>query len=173
MSSRLTQARRAVWDAIDNWPGLANTFRQKFRFESGPQDGAVPEAAHRPDAPSAHADLPAIAILPGAVTPRWASNLQQDHPYTLTIRYWTAGRCIDRSEALWDEIIKAVHRAKPGENLDIDTYLKQGTGYAIPAGYGPSRMTFVKLGRDQKVDATMHEFSLVLRMKINPRTGTL
>lgn len=173
MSSRLTSARRSVWQAIDNWEGLANTFRKKFRFESTTVEGTHAEAAHRPEAPTSQADLPAIAIMPGAATPQWATNMQMDHPYTLLVRYWTAGRNVDRSEEIWDEIIQAVHRAKPEGNLDIDTYVKEGTGYAIPAGYGPSRMSFVKLGETQKFDATLHEFTIVLRMKINPRTGTL
>ncbi len=172
MSSRLTTARKSVWQAIDNWPALATTFRKKYRFESQLR-AESPEAAHRPDGPSSHADLPAISIMPGGATPRWATNLQQDHPYTLVVRYWTAGKHVDKSEEIWDEIIKAVHRAKPEGNLDIDTYVKEGTGYAIPAGYGPSRMSFVKLGENQKFDATLHEFTIVLRMKINPRTGTL
>lgn len=174
MSSRLTTARQSVWSAIDNWAGLDGVFRKKFRFESANTAGA-PEAAHRPDAPTSQTDLPAIAIMPGAVTPQWATNLQADHPYTLVIRYWTAGRHVDKSEEIWDQIIQAVHRAKPDGNLDIDTYVKEGTGYAVPAGYGPSRMSFVKLGNqgNQQFDATLHEFTLVLRMKINPRTGTL
>jgi len=172
--SRLTQARRSVWDAIDHWPALDKVFRQKYRFESKPQEGRPAEASHRPESPTSIADLPAIAIMPSAVTPKWATNLQKDHPYSLDIVYWTPGRFVDTSEALWDELIKAIYQSRPEGNLDIDTYLKEGTGYAIPVGEGPSKISFVKLGRDKdKVDATQHIFQLVLRMKITPRADTL
>ena len=172
MSSRLTLARRSVWDAIDNWPALENTFRRKYRFES---TGSTGEATHRPDAPTCMADLPAIAIVPSAVFPQWATNLQKDHPYALDIFYWTPGRHVDKSEEIWDEIVKAIYQSKPTDNLPEDTYLKGGTGYSSPVGEGPSKMTFEKIGRDggQQFDVTQHQFQLVLRMKINPRSTNL
>lgn len=172
-TGRLTKARRSVWDAIENWPALADLFQAKFRFESKIQDGRLVEPAHRPDAPTSPSELPAIAIMPSAVTPKWATNLQKDHPYALDIVYWTPGRCVDLSESIWDELIKAFYQSKPPGNLDIDTYIKEGTGYAIPVGEGPSKISFVKLGRDGKVEATQHIFQLVLRMKITPRGATL
>lgn len=173
MSSRLTTARQSVWDAIDNWPALATTFKKKFRFESTQLRAESVEATHRPDGPTSQADLPAIAIFPSAVFPKWATNLQKDHPYSLDIIYWTPGKHVDKSEEIWDELIKAIYQSKPEENAAIDTYIKGGTGYAIPVGEGPSKISFVKLGKEQKVDATQHQFTLVLRMMINPRSTNL
>ncbi len=128
--SRLTQARRSVWDAIDHWPALDKVFRQKYRFESKPQEGRPAEASHRPESPTSIADLPAIAIMPSAVTPKWATNLQKDHPYSLDIVYWTSG-AIRRHEreVLLDELIKVIYQSRPEvEPRHRHVPSKRGTG---------------------------------------------
>lgn len=162
--SVLTDARRAIWDSIDNWGPLRDVFRLKLSFDSTRLEGP-----HRPQAPSGTADLPAIAIMPVRVTPRWVTNVTQDHPYVLRVSYWTADTLIDKHEAVWDEIVKAIYRAHPNPAYPRDTYLKQATGVSMPIGFGPSSTAPVELNG---LPAIRTDFDLALKLTISPLTGT-
>jgi hypothetical protein len=163
--SILTDARRAVWDSIDNWGPLRDVFKMKVAFDSNRLEGP-----HRPEGPTGVADLPAIAIVPSRVTPRWVTNQTQNHPYVLRVSYWTPDFLVDKAEELWDEIVKAVYRAHPNPEYPRDTYLKRATGISMPIGFGPSTTTRVELN---KVPAFRIDFDLVLKITVSPLTGVL
>ena len=163
--SILTDARRAIWDSIDNWGSTRDLFRWKASFDSDRKEGA-----HRPQAPSGVGDFPAIMILPVRVTPRWVTNQTQDHPYVLRVSYWTAGTLIDKHEPIWDEIVTAIYRAHPNPAYPRDTYLKRATGTSMPIGFGPSSTSPVSVNG---LEAIRTDFDLALKITVTPLTGVL
>jgi hypothetical protein len=152
----LTTARQAVWDAIDNWPALANTFRQKIRFEksSGTKLGLIDS-----EEPSGQ-DFPCIAVSPSVVNPTWLGNQVQFRPYSLTITIWTAGwDSVNQNEQIWEDVINAIYKCKLPD--DSDTYIGAATN-AGPYGFGNSRWTRVTFPNKQK--AWNHSFDVVLKI---------
>lgn len=163
--SILTDARRAIWDSIDKWPGLDGVFKLKLSFDSTRLEGP-----HRPQVPSGVADMPAIAVFPVRVVPKWVTNNTQDHPYVLRISYWTADTLIDKNEAIWDELIKAIYQAHPDPKYPRKTYLKDATGISMPIGVGPSSTQLVTL---DKLPAVRTDFDVALKITTAPLTKDL
>ncbi|CAB4177903.1 hypothetical protein UFOVP1004_37 [uncultured Caudovirales phage] len=152
----ITQARQAVWDAIDNWPALQGAFRRKVRFE--PSQSGQQFMSPAVDTP-ALGDFPSISISPSAIVPAWIGNQVQFHPLSLTVQILTAGwDSVPKSEELWTEVINAVYHAAPAGG---DTYIGTATGRG-PYGFGNSRWTRTQFPNGQK--AWSHSFDLVLKI---------
>lgn len=153
----ITDARQAVWDAIDNWPALATSFRRKIRYE--PNQSGQLFMSPAADSPALQ-DFPSISISPSAIVPSWIGNQVQFHPLSLTVQILTAGwDSVPKSEELWTEVINAVYHGKP--DVDSDTYIGTATGRG-PYGFGNSRWTRVTFPNGQK--AWSHSFDLVLKI---------
>lgn len=151
----LTDARLAVWDAIDNWGPLQGRFRQKMRFAPSVAGKLTQEA----DEPSG-VDFPAISIAPSAINPVWLGNQIQFRPLSLTVTIWTRGwNSVGESEELWEGVIDAIYKCKLPDNSD--TYIGAATN-AGPYGFGNSRWTRVKFANETK--AWSHSFDVVLKI---------
>lgn len=152
----LTDARNAVWDAIDNWPALSGAFRQKIRFEPS-QAGKLMMPAK--DEPSG-VDFPAISVAPSAVNPVWLGNQVQFRPVSLSIQIWTSGwDSLPQNEQLWEDVVEAIYKAKPDGGGD--TYIGSATAHG-PYGFGNSRWVRVTFPNGQK--AWSHTFDVVLKI---------
>lgn len=152
----LTDARQAVWNAIDHWPALEGAFRQKLRFEPNVSGklGVLDS-----DQPSG-TDFPAISIVPSVVNPVWLGNQVQFRPLSLTISIWTQGwNSLPKNEELWEDVIDAIYKCKLPD--DSDTYVGAATMHG-PYGFGNSRWVQVTLPNGQK--AWRHSFDVVLKI---------
>lgn len=153
----ITDARQAVWNAIDNWPALNGAFRRKVRFE--PSQAGQQFMSPAVDSP-ALGDFPSISIAPSAIVPAWIGNQTQFHPLSLTIQILTSGwDSVPKSEELWSEVIQAVYHSRP--TPEADTYIGTATGRG-PYGFGNSRWTRTQFQNGQK--AWSHSFDLVLKI---------
>lgn len=114
----LTEARRAVWQAIDNWPALSNAFAQKVRYdrELSMLDNVEPSIS----------DLPAIAIAPVSNVPDWFLNRVQHWVYLLDLTIWTPDWVLEPAEDLLEKTMDALYRSRPNAASGptyLETYL--------------------------------------------------
>lgn len=112
--SILTVGRRAVWQAIDNWPALQDVFKAKFRGEGDMPRSFLPgERVNLEDGPTSQNQLPAISILPATLETEWILNQLQQNSYGLAVILWTDGWGVTQSEYLWQQVIEAIFKCKP------------------------------------------------------------
>ena len=152
----LTDARNAVWNAIDNWTALQNTFRQKIRFERSAGSKLMLANTDEPTG----VDFPAIAVAPSVVNPIWLGNQVQFRPLSLTISIWTAGwDSLPQNEEIWGNVLDAIYKCKPVGGGD--TYIGAATAHG-PYGFGNSRWQRITFANQQK--AWRHDFDVVLKI---------
>lgn len=150
----LTDARNAVWSAIDNYASLNGAFNQKFRYDK--------EQSTWENIEPSISDLSAIAIVPINMSPEWWTNRMQNWPYVLDVTLWTKNWHLEPAEELIEKVILAMYRATPsGSSVP---YIKKATGYH-PTKHGPatfqaSRLTDAKNGQGTKVIITRMQVSL-------------
>lgn len=114
----LTEARRALWRSVDEWPALAGTFRRVWRFEDPCTIG--------PQFLPAMGELPALLIEPAERSPaEWIGSGTQRVVYTLDLSLWTAGPSLLEGERLWQEIVRAMLECAPEGQ---PPYVEQATG---------------------------------------------
>jgi hypothetical protein len=161
MASKLTLARRAVWDAIDNWQPLASTFRQKYRYEKSPTPGSPLEPPNKATEPTVYADLPAIAIIPSLVQPRPETLQTNRYPYTLRVMVWTHDWTLEQPEQIWQDVRNAVFNSA---NADTGlNYIKAATG-SYATGFNPVRWQMARIGEDNKTKCVYQEWAVTLRI---------
>jgi hypothetical protein len=118
-----TKARRAVWDAIDNWQPLLDWQANcdyplwKQRFE-----GDLNEILSK-DGPIS--DLPQIAVRPAALTEGWETNRMAKFVDQVVIDVKTV--YIDQAEELSEMIWQAVWQSAPADNPTMG-YVRSATG---------------------------------------------
>ena len=152
----LTDARQAVWDAIDNWPALSGAFRQKLRYEPNISGKLGIRDADEPSG----VDFPCIAVAPSVINPIWLGNTIQFRPLSLTITIWTEGwNSLPTNEQLWEDVIDAIYKCKLPDNSD--TYVGAATAHG-PYGFGNSRWVRSTFTSGQK--AWAHSFDVVLKI---------
>lgn len=170
--SLLTIGRRAVWEAIDNWPELQGKFRAKYRGEL-PGEFTPTEAFTLRDAPTSQNELPAISIAPATGEMDWILNAMGQEQYALAITIWTPGWEWSLSEWLWAETVKAIFRCRPAEATSRKTYVSRpvnegGTGH-YPTLLG-SRFTRTRIGSaDNETDkpkVLAHTFGVSLKLNL-------
>jgi hypothetical protein len=164
--ARLTLARRALWDAIDNWPALnvggRSPILRKFKFEDE-GDGNVE------DVPS-YEEMPAVSIWPQTVSIERNTNRQHLHNAPLTIHIWIPDWKLPRAEAMLEDIIDAVYRSGPDTvTAPLNTYIKNATGQN-PWGDGSFTMNRARRQADSG-PGTKHikiEWTPTLKISVNP-----
>ena len=159
----LTDARNAVWQAIDNWPALANAFALKLKHDA--------EMSLMQDGEPSISDFPCIAITPADVVPNWFTNQSQFWPYTLNIAIWTPDWKIALAEDLVEKVVSAIYQASatPGGV----PYIKAATGYH-PERIGPMTMQPARLRNTDDGEGTQAMrtgIALTLRINRNPFTA--
>ena len=95
--NELTDARNAVWDAIEGIEAI--TWKAKFKFDST-------ENGSRETEPSI-SQVPAVAIQTLTVTPDWSFQ-RTIIPYLLLVRVWTPHWNLDTAEQYVCRIMKTV-----------------------------------------------------------------
>lgn len=113
----LTNARLSLWDAIDNWPGLASMNAKKFRLDG--KVGALGVA------PTGMGDLPAIAITPADVRGGWDVNRMMRFDYSLEVSVYA--NALDDAEGWVEEVWKALYQSCPDGSTA--SYVHTATGY--------------------------------------------
>ncbi len=118
-----TKARRAVWDAIDNWGPLIDWENNvgyplwKQRFE-----GDLNEIM---SADGALFDLPQISVLPADLTEGWETNRMAKFVDRVTINVWAV--YLDHAEELSEMIWQAIWQAAPADNSTV-SFVRLATG---------------------------------------------
>lgn len=158
MSNPLTDARNAVWDAIDNWPALQGIFEKKVRNEGELEmldlDQDIPEIT----------DLPVIAIWPPQDSARWFQFQNQLITIPLEIRVWTDGWNSATSEQVFWDLRDAIHQSHP-DGVALP-YIKAATCYQPKVLQWSFRK--VRLGKNKSRNATKLTMIVTLQFKSNP-----
>ncbi|QDU60003.1 hypothetical protein Pan216_08400 [Planctomycetes bacterium Pan216] len=164
-TSILTTARQSVWAAIDEWPALAATFRRKWKFEdTGTLQGPEP-------APSL-GDLPGLAISPASQRHQWAASQTSQILYALDARLWTRHWDVRHGEELIEEITKALYQSGPEDSSAANLpFVEAATRYP-PESIQNISAKRVHLARNDGPRATLWSWTIVLRIKWNPRTAS-
>lgn len=153
----LTEARLAVWRAIETWSETAGAFARRVRF-----DGDAPIGK---ELPFAAVDLPAILIQPVSIIPEWTTNGVQNWPLVLEITIWTADWRLSAAELLVENVLDAIYQAGPdGSSV---SYIKQATGYHADR-IGSVLMQRTMLGNKTKFPVIESRITLGLRLQQSP-----
>lgn len=159
----LTDARNAVWDAIDNAAALADVFAQKFKLN----DEMFLWNRREPSI----SDLPAIMITPRQIDPQWVLNVAQEYPYLLVVTIWTADFYLPQAEDLAEKVWKAIYQTGPSATV---SYVQAATGYrnkgGIPVTFEPMFLGDNGEGQN-RIAVIKTELSVLLRLRQNPFTA--
>jgi len=154
----LTDARTALWSAIEEFDDLKGAFQAKYKFDS---DNSVLKEAE-----PAFSDLNAIGIWPLGFVPKWYVNTKQRWPYSLRIVVWTANWVMPTAEKLAVQIARAIHRSAPA-NTPTVPYL-----HSLDPKVGPSttfEMTRIHK-EDNPVKVVKSRLDVVLQCNFQPNT---
>ena len=163
---KTTDARRAMWDAIESFPALnpdgSSVFKRKFKHESG--DGGTLQTIIQ----SGIGDLPSIEILPGRQDFKFQTQRMADFPYTLDVRLIHTR--LYRLEQYAQDLIKAVWQQCP-ENSSVP-FIKSATGY-YPQSVAVSVPTLAKIGQhNQALKAWAITVTFQLQFQYDPFGST-
>ena len=160
MTNPLTLARQSLWDSIDNWPALADTFQKKARndedFASLDLDKDTPEKDN----------LPAIAIWTATEKPVWFENTNQKLYNAYDVRVWTPGWKLEASEEIAYELRRAFYQSHPVG--DARTYITTATCHSFPV----ITWSFTKIrgGNARSQNMTRLNMRVELQIINNPRS---
>lgn len=149
----LTDARLAVWQAIDEYEDTAHLFKTTFRF--GGESTLVTETA-----PS-FSDLDSLWIMPMRAMPKWYVTTKQTFALGLAVVMYTKDWKLDTAEKNVLKIARAIHRAKP-ENGVIYT-----APYAPQVGPNTSFQN-IKIDDKNPIRAIKTTMEVVLRVHFQP-----
>jgi len=98
-SSQLYDARKSLWDAIENWNATSGW--KRFKVETDPNKTLEMF-------PTAYQDIPAVKILPANVKFEWETQLYMQYDYVLNITVWmyTLPLIEAAMQDLWEGIIR-------------------------------------------------------------------
>lgn len=159
MAEPLTDARRAVWKAIREWPDTRAAFKRQFDFEQ--------ESACIPQIGPAFSDLPCISIFPTTVDPRWWVYSMQEWTYALRIQIWTKDWMLPENESLLRKVTDAIFQSKvTGE---IAGYVETELGRLPVLSPTSFQYTTVEAdGEDEPMKATLSEIVILLKIERDP-----
>lgn len=157
MAEPLTDARRAIWRAIRQWPATKDAFARQFDFES--ESACIPKIGPSPS------DLPCLAIFPTQVDPKWWVYSTQQWTYQIRAQVWTADWVLPQCEALARHVIEAIFQA--GETAP---YVEVQIGRLPMLGPINIRATEVvdEEGEDEPMKVTVAEVSFLLNIERDP-----
>lgn len=164
----LTNARRAIWSAIDNWPDLAGAFNLKLRFDSvgaDQDDGALSGGMLTDTLEPSLSDLPAISVIPTTVDPSWWTHEMMTFLASYQVVIWTRDWYLPDAEDLIEKTWKAIWQAAASDSSA--GYVKVATGYH-PKRIGPIQWQMASVGRDRSLRATRVQMTLGLRTQQDP-----
>jgi len=139
VTAKTTDARTAMWNAIENYtalsPGSVFVFKRRFKHETG--EGGTLQTIIQ----SGLGDMPSIEIVPGRQEFKWQTQRMADFPYNVDVRLIHTRLYLLEQYA--QDIIKAVWQqaATPGGV----PYVKAATGY-YPQMVSVSVPTLAKIG---------------------------
>lgn len=157
----LTDARNAVWDAIDNHADTRDLFKKKFRFNDEGSCMTEPEPAL--------SDLDAISIFPMSFVPKWYTNERQEWPYALRVVMWFGGWKVTRAETALLKVARAIQDAKPqGSSAAYINRVSGCNGVKV----GPSGGILITRIREKEnpIKVVKATLEFVLRCSFQPRT---
>ena len=153
----LTQARLALWQAIDSFPPLnpggKSVFVRTYRYESTPPNFQI-------EIGPALTEMPALGVFPSHAIPEWFTSQIQAIPFALNLVTWTPEGDLELAEKLSEQLIYALHQSGPAPG-----FIKRTTGY-YPTAVGPIQFQKTKLGAVRTLQ------TVVLRLQIDPLTGS-
>ena len=166
MSTKTTDARTALWNAIEACPALnpggESVFKRKFKHETG-EGGTLQTIIG-----TAIGDMPSIEVMPGRQDFKWQTQRMADFPYNVDVR--RVGTRLYRLEQYAQDIIKAAWQQAATEGGV--PYVKVATGYH-PQAVSVSVPTLAKIGdRAQAVKAWAMTVTFQLQFQYDPFGST-
>ena len=166
MTTKTTDARSAIWNAIEACPALnpdgKSVFKRKFKHETG--EGGTLESIIQ----SGLGDMPSIEIVPGRQEFKWQTQRMADFPYSIDVRLIHTR--LYRLEQYAQDIIKAAwQQTPPGSPVP---FVKAATGYN-PQSVSVSVPTLARIGdRTQAVKAWAMTVTFQLQFQYDPFGST-
>lgn len=154
---RLTIARNAVWEAIDNWTALANVFERTYKTSAD-----FAELQLRDPSP---AELPAIALYWADIKPDWRTNRMQEWPLTMRLTAWFPGDRHTYAETILEHIFDAIYQYTA--TGDTAPYIQKTLGFP-PKRVDSLTVQSVTLGRSQQTHAIRADVAFTLRSNKDP-----
>ena len=164
MTAKTTDARLAVWAAINNWaalnPGGVSVFQRKITHAND-----VGTITSQLDA--GLGDLVVVEVLPVRTTPVWQTHRMQDVPYGITIKL--AGLKLATLEQIVEDTIRGVYQAADPLTPTV-SYVRAATG-RLPQGY---EVSWAKdgLGEGKRIKAWVATIQLGLIFNTDPFGAT-
>lgn len=159
----LTSVRRAVWNALTNWPEWSSPFPWTRTYQ---QDSDLDELSlHDPG----EFDLPALAVTWGPTAPRFLAHTVQDWPATINVTAWLPAYMTTVAEYRAWQIVRAIYQCAPSGSPV--SYIRAATG-RIPEKDTPISFEPVELGRGGQLKAVKLTCQFVLTGIVSPLTDS-
>lgn len=158
MTELMTQARQAVWAAIEAFPETTGLFSQKYI-----QDGELPQLPDNRELAPDRTALNAIDIFPKRSDPNWFLNNLQLSRFVLGVRMWIPTWRADTAESMFGAVRRAVWQAADGDDQNFIA------AYDCDPEFEAVSFRRVTLGSGDVTRATLIEYDLVLKLRDNPR----
>lgn len=158
----LTNARRAVWQAIDESPLLVDSFVRKYKLDG--DDDLTDEVE-----PASHSVMPAIALMPTNADGNWLVNTMMRFGHNIEVRIWTPRWHLDTAEDLVERVWKSIYGAAAVGATS--TFVEAATG--SPAKSLGVTFELVRVGENRKVKAVLTRLRVQVRPQQDPRTQSV
>lgn len=163
----LTLARRAVLDAIDHSPLLADSsnptgrvFNQIIRYED---NNHLVSEAYEPSI----SEFPAIDVRwGGGANAAWLTNKEMQCVVPVELRIYTGGNSLPEPEQLVFKVIRSLFQAR--EAGALDTYIALGTNGYAPRLLGIDPPKAVRIGKNKETLATLAIVRVGLMIQFDP-----
>jgi hypothetical protein len=163
----LTNARQALWAALDAWPALkkspddptATVFVQRFTFD----DEMFPFEDLEPSI----SDFPCIAIAPATLNMPWYLNRMQNWQVAFQITIWAVDWYLKDIERIVQDISESFFRATDPLTSSSVPIVKAACGF-YPQQIGPVVFAPVKVGSDRETRAIRCQMTVVIRNNNDP-----
>lgn len=156
----LTDARNALWDAIENWPALQSggspIWKRSFKFDGDDSPEINPNASQ----------LPAIAIYPEPGFAKMVLNKVQEQNYKLIVMLFTSTWNLSDPDTYWEEIVKAAWQSDGGGGTP---YIKLATGFHPKTEITVDQHRIKVDPEGKPTKATLTLIGLTLQVRFNPQ----
>ena len=163
LRSFITDVRKNVWAAIDEYPGLKGQFKEKYKFYGGQRVQQFPPSPGL-------GDLPAILIFPQPSTDGWQTNQMRRTGYTLGVTIWVNTDELPRAEYLWEHCVRAVFQQRPHGENQVEYWRLNGFVSNVTIGGFAMALANLDPGDDNSPPILTINFPITLDLNWNPRT---